>query len=125
MNSIQRSTFNTEIVRAKRHYFSGDLEAGFVHLERAHILGQTEVLPHVTVHWLMFLFELRQRRPAAVVGQAVRIVLGALGSAVGIVPIGNTGGTNISMFKRMPVAQDLQSIIDGRVPSKGSQNSKR
>jgi hypothetical protein len=41
------------------------------------------------------------------------MALGALGSAVGVVPIGNTGGTNISMFKAMPVEIELQKIIDG------------
>jgi hypothetical protein len=36
-----------------------------------------------------------------------------LGSAVGKVPVGNTGGSNVSMFKRMPIAPELQDIIDG------------
>jgi hypothetical protein len=46
----------------------------------------------------------------------VRIVLGVLGSAVGVVPVGNTGGTDISMFKRMPIEPELQRIIDGVPP---------
>lgn len=37
--------------------------------------------------------------------------------ASGAVPTGNTGGTNISMFKRMPIETKLQHIIDGRAPS--------
>ena len=65
-------------------------------------------VPHIKSHWQMLKVEIQRRRPAAVVGQCVRIVLGALGSAVGVVPVGNTGGTNISMFKRMPVARELQ-----------------
>jgi hypothetical protein len=36
-----------------------------------------------------------------------------IGSAVGVVPVGNTGGSDISMFKRLPVPPELQSIIDG------------
>ena len=48
--------------------------------------------------------------------QVARIVLGMLGSAVGVVPVGNTGGTDVSMFKRMAVSPDFQNIIDG-VPS--------
>lgn len=51
-------------------------------------------------------------------GQIARIVLGMLGSIVGVVPIGNTGGTNISMFKRLPVEPELQSIIDGIPPDR-------
>jgi len=46
-------------------------------------------------------------------GQVVRLVLGVLGSAVGKVPVGNTGGSNVSMFKRMPIEPELQDIIDG------------
>jgi hypothetical protein len=61
----------------------------------------------------MFTLEIRRRRVAAAFGQAVRIVLGVVGSAVGVVPVGNTGGTDISMFKRLPIAPELQKIIDG------------
>jgi hypothetical protein len=61
----------------------------------------------------MFEIELRRGNFGAVLGQLVRMALGALGSAVGVVPIGNTGGTNISMFKAMPVEIELQKIIDG------------
>ena len=49
----------------------------------------------------------------AALGQTVRILLGILGSAVGVVPVGNTGGTDIGMFKRMPIDPELQNIIDG------------
>ena len=63
-------------------------------------------------HWLMLTLEIRRRRVAAAFGQAVRLVLGVIGSAIGVVPIGNTGGSDISMFKRLPIAPDLQEIID-------------
>jgi Protein of unknown function (DUF3703) len=116
MNPIQCSTFNSEIAQARSFIASGNLEAGFAHLERAHVIGQEYVMPHITSHWLMFQVELRRRRFAAVLGQLIRIVLGALGSAVGAVPTGNTGGTDISMFKRMPIETELQHIIDGRAP---------
>ena len=120
MNSIQRSAFNSEITQAKSLIASGDLGACFAHLERAHVIGQAYVMPHVTSHWLMFQVELRRQRFAAALGQVIRIVLGALGSAVGAVPTGNTGGTNISMFKRIPVEIELQNIIDGRARSENA-----
>jgi hypothetical protein len=31
---------------------------------------------------------------------------------VGLVPQGNTGGANVSAFRRMPMAPDLQRLID-------------
>lgn len=116
MNPVRRTAFNTEIALAKERISEGDLDTGLVYLERAHIIGQAFVKPHASSHWLMLKLELRRRRPAAAFGQAVRIVLGVLGSAVGVVPVGNTGGSNISMFKRMPIPPELQKIIDGEAP---------
>lgn len=123
MNLVRCAAFNREIAEAKNFIASGNLRAGFTHLERAHIIGQEYVKPHVTSHWLMLQVELRRCRFAAVFGQVIRIVLGALGSAVGAVPTGNTGGTDISMFKRMPIETELQNIIDGRVPSEYARQS--
>ena len=116
MNPIQRAAFSSEIAQAKRLIASGEVDEAFAHLERAHVIGQAFVIPHVTSHWLMFRIEVKRRRLPAVLGQWIRIALGALGSAVGVVPTGNTGGTDISMFKRMPIAPELQQIINGRDP---------
>lgn len=116
MNPIRRAAFDNEIALAKELIAEGELEASVPHLERAHIIGQAFVVPHATSHWLMLTVEYRRRRVMAVVGQTARILLGMLGSAVGLVPIGNTGGTDISMFKRLPIESELQNIIDGIPP---------
>ncbi|MEO8102957.1 MAG: DUF3703 domain-containing protein [Betaproteobacteria bacterium] len=116
MNPIQKSAFEAEITQAKALVGQGDLVSGFAHLERAHVIGQAHVVPHVISHWLMLNVEIARRRPVAALGQIVRIVLGGLGSAVGKVPTGNTGGSDISMFKRLPIAPELQGVIDGRAP---------
>jgi Protein of unknown function (DUF3703) len=116
MNLIQSMAFNSEIALAKEFIAQGELEAGFAHLERAHVIGQAFVVPHAKSHWLMLKVEFRRRRPVAAFGQIVRLVLGILGSAVRVVPVGNTGGSNVSMFKRMPIAPDLQNIIDDGPP---------
>ena len=89
----------------------GNHAAAFTHLERAHVLGQERVQPHVRSHWLMLKLELGRRRPLAALGQAVRIVFAALGSAIGVVPTGNTGGTNVSMFRRMPIDPELVTLM--------------
>ena len=116
MNPIRRIAFDEEIALAKEFIARGDLDSGFAHLERAHVLGQDFVLPHARSHWLMLKVECRRRRPVAAFGQVVRIFLGILGSAVGIVPAGNTGGSNVNMFKRMPIDPGLQNFIDGGPP---------
>lgn len=114
MNPVQQSAFDAEMAQAKNLIAHGELAAAFPHLERAHVIGQAYVRPHVVTHWHMFRVEVRRRRPVAAFGQAVRMFLGGLGSAVGVIPVGNTGGSDISMFRRMPIAPDIQRIIDGR-----------
>ena len=120
MNAVRRVAFDNEIALAKELIAKGELEASFPHLERAHIIGQTFVVPHARSHWLMLRVELRRRRLMAALGQTARILLGMLGSAVGVVPVGNTGGTDIGMFKRMPIEPELQKIIDGVLPDPGA-----
>ena len=112
MNTQRRLAFEREIALGRELIADGDLERAFRHLERAHVIGQTFVGAHAKAHWLMYTLEIRRRRVAAAFGQAVRLVLGVIGSAIGVVPIGNTGGTDISMFKRLPIAPELQEIID-------------
>jgi len=59
----------------------------------------------------MLRIAIRRRQGAAALGQLVRIVLGAIGSAVGRVPTGSTGGSDVSMFARMPVAPELLRVM--------------
>jgi hypothetical protein len=113
MNPVQSKAFEKEIMSARALMRRKKHDEAFVHLERAHVLGQESTVPHVLSHWLMLTIAVRRREPAAILGQAVRIVLGALGSIVGSVPTGNTGGTNISMFKRLPIEPELLKIIEG------------
>ena len=114
MNDTLKSAFNREITVAKQFIARSELEQGFVYVERAHVLGQAFVVPHIRSHWLMLKVEILRRRPVAAMGQMARILLGSLGSAIGVVPVGNTGGSDISMFQRMPIAPDLLNIIEGR-----------
>jgi hypothetical protein len=73
------------------------------------LAAQRYIIPHVQSHWLMLRVGLTRRSPAEVWGQLVRVLFGEFGSAAGVVPTGNTGGTNISMFKQLPIAVDTQN----------------
>ncbi|WP_288389267.1 DUF3703 domain-containing protein, partial [uncultured Alteromonas sp.] len=42
----------------------------------------------------------------------IRIVGAATKTAIGLVPKGNTGGTDISPFKRLPISAENQAILD-------------
>ena len=90
----------------------GEPNLAFHHLERAHVLGQAATREHVRTHWAMLLWGVRRRRLREVAGQVLRIVGAATKTAFGLVPLGNTGGSNVSPFRRLPIPIELQSIID-------------
>jgi protein tyrosine phosphatase (PTP) superfamily phosphohydrolase (DUF442 family) len=120
MNSLTRTAFDDAIASARSLMRGGRHDEACTHLERAHVLGQRHVAAHVLTHWLMLRIAFQRGEPIAVIGQALRIMLGALGSALGIVPTGNTGGTNVSMFKRMPIDPQLADLMQ---PLAGSARS--
>jgi protein tyrosine phosphatase (PTP) superfamily phosphohydrolase (DUF442 family) len=111
MKPPQRIAFDHELAIASKLMRHGRRSEAFRALERAHVLGQDYVVPHVLAHFFMLRVEMQRRNVLAMLGQALRIVLGAVGSAVGIVPRGNTGGTNVSMFKNMPIEPDVAALM--------------
>lgn len=113
MNPLQKRAFDFEISEAKRYITTQQWTTSLDHLERAHVIGQMHIWPHVLSHALMLRVEMQRGRIMAALGQMTRIVLGALGSAIGMVPVGNTGSSDIHMFKRLPIAPDIQRVIDG------------
>ena len=111
MNAPHEELLKQEVRLARELTTQGKLDDAFLHLERAHVLGQAQLRWHVLAHWLMLKIAVRRHQGIAATGQAVRIVLGAIGSAVGRVPKGNTGGSNVSMFARMPIEPDLLRVM--------------
>lgn len=83
----------------------------FRRLERAHVLSQVSTVAHVRVHWHMLVWGIRQGDVREVVGQILRIAGALIKTALGMVPLGNTGGANVSPFKPMPVPEDLAAIL--------------
>ena len=49
---------------------------------------------------------LRTRSFKEAAGQVVRIIGAASKTAIGLVPQGNTGGSNVSPFKKMPLSDE-------------------
>jgi hypothetical protein len=91
----------------KQHNFLAE----FKHLENAHVLGQASTLLHTKVHMLMLFWAIRQVNVKECIGQTMRIIGAATKTAIGFIPSGNTGGTNVSPFKVLPVSPKLASII--------------
>lgn len=94
--------------QASRHGRAGD---AFAHLERAHVLGQASTVQHVRAHWHMFAWGWRQRSLRECAGQVLRLVGAATKTMFGLVPAGNTGGSNVSPFRPLPMAPELAAII--------------
>lgn len=104
--------FSKEMTKAKDLYSRKEYRSCFYHLERAHILGQLNVTTHTLSHFWMLKVGLRTRDVKEVIGQLVRLPLGIIGSLVGVVPTGNTGGSNVSAIKSMDISDELQKILD-------------
>lgn len=83
----------------------------FKHLENAHVLGQESTYQHSKVHCLMLIWGLRQRHWREVLGQLFRIIGALSTTAIGLVPRGNTGGSNISPFAKLPLSREYSDII--------------
>lgn len=104
------SAFQHEMTSATDFYHSKDYQRCFTHLERAHILGQRYYIPHITAHWWMLKVGLKVSDTREIFGQLIRI-LASVGSIIGWVPTGNTGGTNISALKSLPIPTDLKPYL--------------
>jgi hypothetical protein len=105
-----------EIQQAHLRWEADQRYHAFRHLERAHILGQASTVQHVRTHWHMFIWGIRSKSFRETLGQVFRMVGAATKTAFGLVPVGNTGGSNVSPFKPLPVPQDLATILASVTP---------
>jgi hypothetical protein len=104
--------------RAIRDRIEGEVAAAqqsndpWPHLERAHVLAQPWIRPHLAVHVAMLGRGVRERDRHEIVGQLIRLIVAGPGSATGKYPTGNTGRSNVSMTQPMPIPDDLQRILE-------------
>ncbi len=106
-----RSAWRAEIERAFDARADGRVIDEWHHLERAHILSQPITTAHVRTHAHMLGYAFRHRAPRELIGQLVRIMAAAPGSATGRYPLGNTGGSGVSAFEPMPIPRDLVPLL--------------
>jgi hypothetical protein len=111
MHPILRAAFDAEMHSARSALARDNLTESFAHLERAHVLGQWYVMTHATTHVHMLRIGWRRRDLREILGQLLRIPGGMIGSAIGRVPRGNTGGANVSATRPLPIPQDLQDLL--------------
>jgi hypothetical protein len=83
-------------------------------LERAHVLGQRDFARHWRVHMMMLraAWDLVDAREAR--GQLLRLALTPIGHLFNRLPQGNTGRAHVSAFAPMPIAPDLQRLLEDK-----------
>ncbi len=106
----RRAAYAREAAAARAALAAGDLDAAFARLERAHILGQPWAGAHSWTHVMMLRVGWRRGDGREVAGQLLRLAGGGLFSWLGWAPAGNTGGANVSAFRRMPYPSDLEGL---------------
>ena len=100
-----------EMQLAIKARIDGNLNLAIHHYERAHILGQKYTLPHIKSHIGMLRVGWLRKDLREIVGQCVRMVAALIISKIWV-PIGNTGGTNVSALRPMPIPEDLQQVLE-------------
>lgn len=110
MSTAVDQAYAHEMREARERFARRQFEEAFRHLERAHILGQRHTLRHVEPHVWMLRVGWAERRAKEVMGQLLRIPAALLFSRLWV-PVGNTGGANVSAFLPMPVPEDLAALV--------------
>jgi hypothetical protein len=82
-------------------------------LERAHIISQPWPWPHTRAHAVMLQVAWRERDRREAVGQVIRLLVAAPGSALGRYPEGNTGRATVPLTQPMPLPPDLAVLLAG------------
>jgi hypothetical protein len=60
----------------------------------------------------MLQFGIKIKSTKEILGQIPRLIFGGVKSFVGHIPIGNTGGANITPLKPMEIPNDIQQILN-------------
>lgn len=108
-----REAFEMEMAAARRFEAQGSDEAAWRALERAHILSQRWILPHLHSHVAMLGIAWRSRDAGEIAGQLLRLLFAAPGSLLDRAPLGNTGRSNVGIFTPMPIPADLARLLAG------------
>jgi hypothetical protein len=89
---------------------AGNLSAAWAALERAHIVSQPALRPHLRVHCAMLDLAIAQGELGEAFGQITRLALAPLGHVLGRTPWGNSGRATVSKFARSPLPEDVERL---------------
>lgn len=111
MKTKLRNAFNHEMQLAQDSFAIKDFKQCYVHLERAHILGQRNYIPHVKSHYGMYKVGVATGDLREALGQVTRMIM-SIFSIINLVPLGNTGRARISPIKPMTIPADLAHYFE-------------
>ncbi len=108
--TVLRSAVDDALATAAQARLVGDVASAWAALERAHVLSQPILGPHLRVHGAMLDLAVATRNWREIAGQLVRLALAPLGHVTGRIPWGNSGRANISAFAPAPLAEDVAAL---------------
>ncbi len=100
------------LLNADKEIELSNVSKAWRNLEEAHILSQPYALMHVLVHFQMLKLAIKTTNFSEIWGQFLRILVAAPGSWLGKYPLGNTGRSDVSMFKPMPISNEIKSKME-------------
>ncbi|SDS28678.1 Protein of unknown function [Polaribacter sp. KT25b] len=109
-NQLLKKTFYRHLKLGKSALKKNNFKNAFYHFENTHILGQKHVVRHTVSHYWMLLFAIKSKNRKEIIGQLFRIIASILFTLVWV-PKGNTGGTNVSPIKKMPIRKELKKYF--------------
>jgi Protein of unknown function (DUF3703) len=113
MTTDAKAAYRSEIGKTREHFAGGDLARAIHHVERAHIVGQRYFWAHAISHVWMLRIAWCRRDAREIFGQITRLIATIPGYIFGWVPVGNTGGANVSPVQPMPIPEDLVAYFEG------------
>jgi hypothetical protein len=113
MKAIVRKHFQAELDKVKISVAEQDFETAWTALQRAHMLGQKDAIPHAIAHWNMLKLAWRQRDFPEVAGQIVPTLLAIpLTFLFGKMRTFRGGKANVNNSEKMSIPEDIQQILD-------------
>jgi len=104
------TAYKEELNFGKKAYNIQNWNLAFYHFENAHVLGQNNIWKHTYSHFWMLKIGVKKKDFEEIFGQLLRI-LASLVFTILWVPKGNTGGSNVSAIKIMPIRPEIQKYF--------------
>ncbi|PHR71646.1 MAG: hypothetical protein COA67_06425 [Lutibacter sp.] len=106
----RKKKFYSQLRKGKKALKNKEVQTSFYHFENAHVLGQSHLFRHTLSHSWMFVWGIKTKSIREIIGQTIRIIASLLFTLIWV-PKGNTGGTNLSPMKSIPIRKEIQKYF--------------